>query len=93
MSIQNLTEEGISLFKNKKFDEAITKLNQALDQIKDKDSQIQEQIDIQFWLGRCYSEQAMKANGKDAEQLFGLAIKHHQQQLMLAKQLEGENGI
>ena len=57
MSIQNLTEEGISLFKNKKFDEAITKLNQALDQIKDKDSQIQEQIDIQFWLGRCYSEQ------------------------------------
>ena len=93
MSIQNLTEEGISLFKNKKFDEAITKLNQALDQIKDKDSEIQEQIDIQFWLGRCYSEQAMKANGKDAEQLFGLAIKHHQQQLMLAKQLEGENGI
>lgn len=93
MSIQNLTEEGVSLFKNKKFDEAITKLNQALDQIKDKDSQIQEQLDIQFWLGRCYLEQAMKANGKAAEQLFGLAIKHHHQQLRLAKQLEGKNGI
>ena len=88
MSIQNLTEEGISLFKNKKFDEAITKLNQALDQIKDKDSQIQEQIDIQFWLGRCYSEQAMKAEGKDSKQLFGQAIEHHQQQLRLAEQLE-----
>ena len=89
----NLIGEGISLLNNKKFDEAITKLNQALDQIKDKDSQIQQQINIQSWLGRCYLEQAMKANGKDAEQLFEQAIEHHQQQLRLAKQLEGENGI
>ena len=88
MSIQDLIKEGIDLFKNKKFDEAITRLNQALDQIKDKDSQIQEQIDIQFWLGRCYFEQAKKAKERDAEQLFGLAIEHHQQQLRLAKQLE-----
>ena len=93
MNILNLIEEGVSLFKNKKFDEAITKLNQALDQIKDKDSQIQEQIDIQFWLGHCYFEQAKKAKERDAEQLFGLAIEHHQQQLRLAKQLEDENGI
>ena len=93
MSIQDLIKEGIDLFKNKKFDEAITRLNQALDQIKDKDSQIQEQIDIQFWLGRCYFEQAKKAKERDAEQLFGLAIEHHQQQLRLAKQLEDENGI
>ena len=93
MSIINLIEEGIELFKNNKFDEAITKLNQALDQIKDKDSQIQEQNDIQFWLGHCYFEQAKKAKGRNAEQLFGLAIKHLQQQLRLAKQLEGENGI
>ncbi|WP_288922609.1 hypothetical protein [uncultured Ottowia sp.] len=93
MNILNLIEEGVSLFKNKKFDEAITKLNRALDQIKDKDSQIQKQIDIQFWLGRCYLEQAIKAKERDAEQLFGLAIEHHQQQLRLAKQLEDENGI
>ena len=93
MSILNLIEEGIDLFKNNKFDEAITKLNQALDQIENKDSQIQEQNDIQFWLGHCYFEQAKKAKGRNAEQLFGLAIKHLQQQLRLAKQLEGENGI
>ena len=93
MSIQNLIEEGVSLFKNKKFDEAITKLNQALDRIKDKDSHIQEQNDIQFWLGRCYFEQAIKAKGEASTRLFEQAIEHHQQQLRLAKQLEGENGI
>ena len=93
MSIQNLIKEGIDLFKNKKFDEAITRLNQALDQIKDKYSQIQEQIDIQFWLGRCYLEQAMKAKGEASTRLFEQAIEHHQQQLRLAEQLEGENGI
>ena len=93
MSIQNLIKEGIDLFKNKKFDEAITKLNQALDQIENKDSQIQEQNDIQFWLGRCYLEQAMKAKGEASTRLFEQAIEHHQQQLRLAEQLEGENGI
>ena len=93
MSIQNLIKEGTDLFKNKKFDEAITKLSQALDQIKDKDSQIQEQNDIQFWLGRCYFEQAIKAKGEASTRLFEQAIEHHQQQLRLAKQLEDENGI
>ena len=93
MNIQNLIKKVEDLFKNKKFDEAITKLNQALDQIKDKDSQIQEQNDIQFWLGRCYSEQAMKAKGEASTRLFEQAIEHHQQQLRLAKQLEDENGI
>ena len=93
MSIQNLIKESIDLFENEKFDKAITKLSQALDQIKDKDSQIQEQNAIHFWLGRCYFEQAKKAKERDAEQLFGLAIKHLQQQLRLAKQLEGKNGI
>ena len=93
MSIQNLIKEGIDLFKNKKFDEAITKLNQALDQIENKDSQIQEQNDIQFWLGRCYLGQAIKAKGEASTRLFERAIEHHQQQLRLAKQLEGENGI
>ena len=93
MNIQNLIKKVEDLFKNKKFDEAITKLNQALDQIKDKDSQIQEQNDIQFWLGRCYLEQAMKAKGEASTRLFEQAIEHHQQQLRLAKQLEDENGI
>ena len=93
MSIQNLIEEGVSLFKNKKFDEAITKLSQASGKIENKDSQIQERNDIQFWLGRCYFEQAMKTKGEASTRLFEQAIEHHQQQLRLAEQLEGENGI
>ena len=93
MSILNLIEEGIDLFKNNKFDEAITKLSQALEKIENKDSQIQEQNDIQFLLGCCYLEQAMKAKGETSTRLFEQAIEHHQQQLRLAEQLEGENGI
>ncbi|WP_448979946.1 sel1 repeat family protein [Neisseria sp.] len=93
MNVQSLINEGVELFKNKKFDEAIEKLNQALGKIEDKDSQIQVQNSIHFWLGCCYFEQAMQAEGEDSEHLFGLAVKHFQQQLRLAKQLEGENGI
>ena len=87
MSVWSLINEGVALFKNKKFDKAIEKLNQALDGIEDKNSQIQEQNDIQFWLGRCYFEQAKKAKGKESEHLFGRAVEHHQQQLSLAEQL------
>ena len=87
MNVQSLINEGVKLFKNKKFDKAIEKLNQALDGIEDKNSQIQEQNDIQFWLGRCYLEQAKKDKGKESEHLFGRAVEHHQQQLSLAEQL------
>ncbi|MGN7062008.1 sel1 repeat family protein, partial [Neisseria sp. P0001.S006] len=45
------------------------------------------QINAQSWLGRCYLEQAMKAKGKESEQLFEQAIEHHHQQLRLAEQL------
>ena len=85
MNVQSLINEGVELFKNKKFDKAIEKLNQALDEIKD--SHIQVQNNIHFWLGRCYLEQAMKAQGKESEQLFGRAVEHHQQQLRLAERL------
>ena len=88
MSVWSLINEGVALFKNKKFDKAIEKLNQALDGIEDKNSQIQEQNDIQFWLGRCYFEQAKKAKGKESEHLFGQAAEHFQQSLEFAKQLE-----
>ena len=88
MSVQDLIDEGVALFKNKKFDKAIEKLNQALDEIEDENSQIQEQINIQFWFGCCYLEQAMKSKGKIATKLFDQAVEHHQQQLRLAEQLE-----
>ena len=87
MNVQSLINEGVELFDNKKFDKAIEKLNQALDEIKDKNSQIQERNKIQFWLGCCYFEQALKAKGKESEQLFGNAVEHHQQQLRLTEQL------
>ena len=88
MNVQDLINEGIELFNNKKFDEAIERLNQALDGIEDKKSKIL--INAQHWLGRCYLEQAMKAEGKDSEQLFVQAVEHFHQQLLLAKQLVDE---
>ena len=84
MSVWSLINEGVALFNNKKFDEAIEKLKQVLGKIEDENSQIQEQNDIQFWLGRCYLEQAKEAKGKESEQLFGQAVEHHQQQLRLS---------
>ena len=94
MNVWSLINEGVALFNNKKFDEAIEKLKQALGKIEDKNSQIQEQNNIHFWLGRCYFEQAMKAKGKESEQLFGRAVEHHQQRLRLAEQLEDkQNGL
>ena len=88
MDVRDLIKEGVALFNNNKFDEAIEKLNQALGKIEDKNSQIQEQNNAQFWLGRCYLEQAMKAQGKESEQLFGRAVEHFQQSLEFAEQLE-----
>jgi len=60
MRVNDLIAEGERLFNSNNFDEAITKLNLALNEIKDKRAFLQEQNDIQFWLGRCYFEQAMK---------------------------------
>lgn len=90
MNVQDLINEGIELFENKKFDEAIAKLNQALDEIEDKNSKIQEQNNAQFWLGRCYLEQAMKAKDKESEQLFEQAVEHFQRSLEFAEQLENK---
>ena len=87
MSVNNLIEEGVSLFNNKNIDEAITNLNLALNQIEDKRACLEEQNNIQFWFGRCYLEQAIKAKGiTEAKKLFEQATVSHQQQLQLAKQ-------
>ena len=88
MNVQDLIDESVELFNKKKFDEAIEKLKQALGKIEDKNSQIEEQNEIQAGLGLCYLEQAKKAKGKESEQLFEQAVKHRQQQLRLAEQLE-----
>ena len=91
MSVNDLIAEGVSLFKSNNFDQAIAKFNQALDEIEDKNSQLGEQNHIQFWLGRCYLEQALKVRDiTEAKGLFVQAIEHHQEQLKLAKQLTDE---
>ena len=91
MSVNDLIAEGMSLFKSNNFDQAIVKFNQAWSEIKDKNSQLKEQNNIQFWLGRCYLEQALKVRDITEEKgLFAQAIEHHQEQLKLAKQLTDE---
>ena len=91
MSVNDLIAEGVSLFKSNNFDQAIVKFNQALNEIEDKRAFLQEQNDIQFWLGCCYFEQARKVRDiTEAKGLFAQAIEHHQEQLKLAKQLNDE---
>ena len=64
---------------------------QLAKQLSDEQNNIQEQIDVQYWLGRCYFEQAIKTKDTDkADELFGKAIKHFQKELRLAKQLKDE---
>ena len=91
MSVNDLIAEGVRLFESNKIDEAIVKFNRAWSEIKDKNSQLEEQNNIQFWLGRCYLEQALKVRDiTEAKGLFAQAIEHHQEHLKLAKQLTDE---
>ena len=89
MSVNDLIAEGMSLFKSNNFDQAIVRFNQAWSEIKDKNFSFQAQSNIQFWLGRCYLEQAMKVKDiTEAKDLFAQAIMHYQQQFELAQQLK-----
>ena len=89
MNVKDLITEGKRLFNNKNIDKAIVKLNLALNEIEDKRAFFQEQNDIQFWLGRCYLEKAIKVkNVVKANKLFEQASGHYQQQLELTRQLE-----
>ena len=91
MSVNELIAEGIRLFESNKIDEAIVKFNRAWSEIKDKNSQIEEQIDIQWGLGRCCLEQAIKTKDVvEAMSFFARAIMYFQEQLKLAKKLTNE---
>lgn len=88
MDVRDLIDESFSLFDEGKYAEAIEKLHQAWDGIIDKSTQIAEQIRIQYVLGRCYYEQAMKTKDTvEANKLFDKAVKHYQGWL----QFEQEN--
>ena len=60
-------------------------------QLADEQNNIQEQINVQYWLGHCYFEQATKTKDTDkADELFEKAVEHYQEWLQLAKQLKDE---
>lgn len=50
MSVWSLINEGVALFKNRKFDKAIEKLNQALDGIEDKIAKFKSKTIFSFIL-------------------------------------------
>ena len=88
LTVDGLIEESLLFFDERQYDEAIEKLHQAWDEIVDKSTQINEQINIQAWFGRCYFAQAEKAKDADkSDELFKLAVEHYRQRLKLAKQL------
>lgn len=99
MSVNDLIKEGVSLFKSNNFDQAIAKFNQALDEIEDKNSQLEEQNNIQSWLGRCYSSQGIRiknsSQAKDSSQnevndLFKGANGYFLHSLKLLSQFDDE---
>ena len=91
MSVKELISQGETLLGEKKYIEAIDKFNEALESITNETQYIQEQIDAQFWLGRCYFEQALKASDvQAAKSLFDKAIEHHTKQLELTEHLTDE---
>ena len=91
MSVNDLIVEGARLSESNKIDEAIVKFNQAWGEIEDKNSQIEEQNDIQSGLGYCYLEKAIKTKDiTEAKDLFAKAVEHNQERLKLAEQLTDE---
>ena len=64
---------------------------QLTGQLEDGQDKIQQQIDAQFLVGRCYFEQAIKTKDADkADKRFGQAVDHFQEWLKLAEKLEDE---
>ena len=62
-------------------------------QLTDEQGSVQQQINAQSWLGRCYLEQARKTKDADkAGEPFELAVENYQKWLQLAKQLTDEQG-
>ena len=91
MSVNELIAEGERLFNSNNFDEAITKFDQALNEIEDRGSQLEEQINIQLWLSVCYFKKAIKAkNVEDVKCLFERARINLQSNLQLVELLKDE---
>ena len=88
MDVNGLLNEGLKLFKQKKYTEVIEKLHQAWDGITDKSTRILDQIAITSLLGHCYYKQIMRVKDTDvADKLFDNAIEYVQKSLELVQQL------
>ncbi|WP_301098006.1 hypothetical protein [Otariodibacter sp.] len=94
--LNKLFKEGKKLFDDGKYDDSIEKLNLFLKQFNEIDSEeiaskasfIQQKINAQFWLGRCYLEKGNKEpDSQKAQSHYDTSITHHKQQLVLAKVL------
>lgn len=91
MDVNGLLNEGLKLFKQKKYTEVIEKLHQAWDGITDKSTRILDQIAITSLLGHCYYKQIMRVKDTDvADKLFDNAIEYVQKSLELVQQLTDE---
>ena len=63
-------------------------------QLAAEQDSIQQQTNVQSWLGRCYIEQAKRTkNTGRADELFRLAVKHNEERLQLAEQLDKQDSI
>ena len=73
---------------DKSFENAVNHYQECLRLVRYRKNSVQQQIDAQFWLGRCYFEHAKKTKDTDeAGKLFERAVEHYQEWLQLAKQL------
>ena len=82
----DLIKQGIELFNSEKYAEAIQKLDEALKTANNP----QQQVNVQYWLGRCYFDQALQTNDTI---LFDKARGHFEKRLVWTEQLSGEKII
>lgn len=81
-----IEQERRKLFIDKKYTELIQKVNENL-----KTTNIsQQQVDGQYWLGRCSFERALQT---DNETLFDKAREHFEKRLEFAKKLSGDKAL
>ncbi|UOO84691.1 tetratricopeptide repeat protein [Neisseria dumasiana] len=81
---------------DERFDQAIKQFKESLNLAGKLDGQdgIQQHVYAQYWLGRCYMQQAIKtSDARQADERFDQAIKQFTESLNLAGKLDGQDGI
>ncbi|OSI16748.1 hypothetical protein BV912_11360 [Neisseria dumasiana] len=81
---------------DQRFEQAIKQFKESLNLAGKLDGQdgIQQHVYAQYWLGRCYMQQAIKtSDARQADERFDQAIKQFKESLNLAGKLDGQDGI